>query len=84
LSQASYLCRRLRKLFPKLPIVVGYWGNKNRFDEVLVKLRSRGASFVTTSICQSQKQIAALAEIATATEDRWPVRSAVHAKDSDD
>jgi predicted PurR-regulated permease PerM len=84
LSQASYLCRRLRKLFPNLPIVVGYWGNKNRFDEVLVKLRSRGASFVTTSICQSQKQIAALAEIATATEHRGPVRSAVHAKDSDD
>jgi predicted PurR-regulated permease PerM len=62
LLQASYLCRRLRKSYPELPIVVGYWGNKSRFDEVLVKMRSRGASIVTTSISQTQKQIAALVE----------------------
>lgn len=67
LVQASYLCRRLRKTFPKLPIVVGYWGNKKRFDRVLVRLRACGASFVTTSIGQSKTQLLAMADVAQAS-----------------
>jgi hypothetical protein len=58
--QARYLCKRLRKSFPELKIVVGYWGRARNFDRLLVQLRSAGANYVTTSIAQSRAQIAAL------------------------
>jgi predicted PurR-regulated permease PerM len=58
--QASYLCRRLRKRFPELKIVVGYWGRVRDFDKLLVRLRSAGASYVTTTVLQSSAQIRAL------------------------
>ncbi|WP_165700700.1 AI-2E family transporter [Alienimonas californiensis] len=80
--QASYLCRRLRKTFPELPIIVGYWGKKSRFDDVLVKLRSRGASFVTTSIGQTQKQISGMIESTPSANLHRPERSQVHASHS--
>jgi predicted PurR-regulated permease PerM/CheY-like chemotaxis protein len=58
--QARYLCKRMRKRFPRLPIVVGYWGDERHYDRVLVRLRSAGASYVTTSLRQSRSQILAL------------------------
>lgn len=60
LVQARYLCKRLRKRFPDLPLVVGYWGTSRNFDRLLVRLRSAGASYVTTSLIQSRTQILAL------------------------
>jgi hypothetical protein len=60
LLQARYLCKRLRKRFPDLPIVVGYWGTARNFDRLLVRLRAAGASYVTTSLVQSRSQIRAL------------------------
>lgn len=62
LVQARYLCRRLRKRFPELPIVVGYWGNERHYDTILRKLRSAGASYVTTSLLQSRTQVRTLAK----------------------
>ena len=58
--QARYLCKRLRKRFTNLPIVVGYWGPVRHYDKVLVRLRSAGASYVTTSLLQSRSQIRAI------------------------
>jgi predicted PurR-regulated permease PerM len=58
--QARYLCKRLRKRFPNLPIVVGYWGDARHYDKVLVRLRSAGVSYVTTSLHQSRSQVRAL------------------------
>jgi hypothetical protein len=58
--QARYLCRRLRKEFPDLPIIVGFWGKVRNFDQFLVKFRKAGASYVTTSMVQSRNQIQAL------------------------
>lgn len=58
--QANYLCKRLRKRFPDLKIVVGYWGRVRDFDKLLVRLRSSGASYVTTAVLQSSTQILAL------------------------
>lgn len=55
--QTAYLCRILRKRFPSLKIVVGWWGSERRFDRLLVKLRKAGASYVTTSLRQSQSQL---------------------------
>lgn len=58
--QARYLCRRLRRKFPDLRIVVGYWGRVRDFDRLLVRLRAAGASYVTTSVLQTRSQLAAL------------------------
>lgn len=63
LIQARYLCKRLRKRFADLPIVVGYWGAARDFDRLLIRLRSAGASYVTTSLLQSRSQIRALANL---------------------
>jgi predicted PurR-regulated permease PerM len=60
LIQARYLCKRLRKSFPELRIIVGLWGRVRNFDRLLVKLRTSGANYVTTSIAQSRGQIEAL------------------------
>jgi predicted PurR-regulated permease PerM len=55
--QARYLCRRIRKRFADLPIVVGYWGDERHYDKVLARLGSAGASYVTTSLVQTRSQI---------------------------
>jgi hypothetical protein len=60
MSQARYLCRRLRRKFPELPIVVGYFGRYRDFDRLLVRLRAAGASYVTTSVTQTRSQILTL------------------------
>jgi predicted PurR-regulated permease PerM len=60
LPQASYLCRRLRKRFPGLKIIVGYWGRTKNFDRLLVRLRGAGASYVTTSMLQTRTQLKAV------------------------
>jgi hypothetical protein len=60
LAQARYLCRRLRRRFPDLRIVVGYWGRTRDFDQLLVRLRASGASYVTTSLLQTASQIRAI------------------------
>jgi predicted PurR-regulated permease PerM len=65
LPQTRYLCRHLHTEFPELHIVVGYWGDKEEFDKVLVRLRQAGASYLTTSLLQSRSRISALvAEVA--------------------
>lgn len=70
LEQARYLCRRLRKRFPDTRIIVGYWGRARNFDRLLVRLRTAGASYVTTSLAQSASQIRALASAPTANSEK--------------
>jgi hypothetical protein len=60
LPQTRYLCRHLHQAFPELHLVVGYWGQKEEFDKVLVRLRQAGASALTTSLLQSRSRISAL------------------------
>ncbi len=60
LPQTRYLCRHLHREFPALPIVVGYWGDKEEFDKTLVRLRQAGTSYLTTSLLQSRSRISAL------------------------
>ena len=59
LPQAAYLCRRLRKRFPDLPIVVAYWGPAAHYDKLLNRLRKAGVSSVTTSLAQTCSQVRA-------------------------
>ncbi len=60
--QAGYMCEQLRKRFPDLKIIIGYFGAVKNFDKLLVRLRSAGASYVTTTIAQSRTQLLALAQ----------------------
>jgi predicted PurR-regulated permease PerM len=60
--QAGYMCEQLRKRFPELKIVVGYFGAVKDFDKLLVRLRTAGATYVTTSIAQSRTQVLGLAQ----------------------
>ena len=57
LCQAAYLCRQLRKKFPTLKIVIGWWGTERSYDRLFVKMRKAGASYVTTSFRQSRTQL---------------------------
>jgi predicted PurR-regulated permease PerM len=72
LVQARYLCKRLRKRFGELPIVVGYWGVARNFDRMLTRLRSAGASYVTTSLLQSRSQVLALVKSAPPAPPQTP------------
>ena len=63
LVQVRYLCSRLRKRCPKLPVVVGYWGRVRDYDALLVRLREAGATYVTTSLLQSRTRMRALLNI---------------------
>jgi predicted PurR-regulated permease PerM len=63
LAQARYLWRRLRRKFPELKIVVGYWGRTREFDRLLVRLRAAGASYVATSLAQGAGQVKAIADV---------------------
>ena len=72
LVQARYLCKRLRKRFGELPIVVGYWGVARDFDRLLRRLRSAGASYVTTSLLQSRGQVLALVKSAPPAPPQTP------------
>ena len=72
LPQAAFLCRLLRKRFPGLKIVVGWWGSEKNFDRMLVKFRKAGASYVTTSLRQSRTQLRHVAAT--------PVRGEQHAE----
>ena len=58
--QAQYLIKRLSAKFPSLVIVAAYFGRTSRFDELLVRLRRSGATYVTTSLCQTADTIRTL------------------------
>jgi predicted PurR-regulated permease PerM len=62
LAQTRHLCRAVRRECPTLPIVVGYWGQKETFDRTLRSLRQAGATALTTSIQQSSSRIQMLAK----------------------
>ena len=57
LAQARYLCRRLRKRFAELSLVVTLGSETRAFDRVLVRLREAGASYLTTSLLQTRTQL---------------------------
>jgi predicted PurR-regulated permease PerM len=59
LPQTVYACKRYRKAFPELPIVVAYWGPASHYDRVLDKVRRAGATSVTTSLAQTAAQMRA-------------------------
>ena len=71
LVQARYLCKRLRRRFADLPIIIGYWGDVPDFDKLYRQVRSAGGSSLATSLLQARSQIVALLRPAT-TEQPQP------------
>jgi DNA-binding NarL/FixJ family response regulator len=57
LSQARYLCKRLRSRFPDLKIIVARWGAMGETAEAQRVLLSGGADRVATSLLQARDEI---------------------------
>jgi predicted PurR-regulated permease PerM len=61
LTQARYLCQRLRSQFPSLRIVVGRWGIRREPRKARKLLLSAGAERVVTTLREARRQLARLA-----------------------
>lgn len=61
MPQAVYLIGRLRQKYPALVIVAAYFGKARSFDQLLVRLRKAGATYVTTSLTQTADTVKAVA-----------------------
>ncbi len=57
LPQTTYICKQLKEKCPNSRIAVLYGGKPKHYDDLLVKLRESGASYLTTSIEQTKQQI---------------------------
>ncbi len=57
LPQLKYMCNEIRASQPSVPIVVTYLGKIKDYDELLVRVREAGASYLTTSLAQTKHQI---------------------------
>jgi predicted PurR-regulated permease PerM len=60
LSQARYLCRRLRHHCPHTKVLVGRWGQQERGEETRARLRQAGADLVGLTLRESRDQVLGL------------------------
>jgi predicted PurR-regulated permease PerM len=61
LAQTRYICKRLRKRFPNLKIIVGRWGSRNENNGN--SLLSAGADKVGTTMVETRDQVIQLSQI---------------------
>jgi hypothetical protein len=54
---ARYFCKRLRREFPRLKIIIGRWGLRDRIERNTVLLREAGADVVVTSLEETCNQL---------------------------
>ena len=59
LPRARYLCKRLRKRFPRLQIVVGRWGQVMVVKNQWKSLRAAGANQVKTALLETRNELLA-------------------------
>jgi predicted PurR-regulated permease PerM len=59
LARARYLCKRLRKRFPRLQIMVGRWGLNVAAGHQWKSLRAAGANQVKTGLLQTRNELLA-------------------------
>jgi predicted PurR-regulated permease PerM len=57
LAQASYLCKRLRRHFPDLQILVGRWGQTEDFEKTNSRLKEAGATKVLASLREMREEV---------------------------
>ncbi len=71
--QARYLCIKLRTRFPRLKIVVGFWGATDNASETANRLRDSGANEVAISLAEAVAQICKFAPPLTAPMTPAPI-----------
>jgi predicted PurR-regulated permease PerM len=59
LQQARYLCKRLRKRFPRLQIMVGRWGLQGGLENQRRSLRDAGANQIRTALVETRNDLLA-------------------------
>lgn len=57
LEQARYLCRNISKRCGDIPIIVGAWNYQGDLDKLIVRFRSAGAHYVTTTLIGARSHI---------------------------
>lgn len=62
LPQVKYMCGEIHARCPDTHIIVAYLGTVKDYDDLLVKVREVGASYLTTSLAQTSHQIDMLIE----------------------
>ena len=63
LSQARYLCKRLRAKFPSLKIVVGRWGIRDEAEAKAGLLKEAGADLIVHSLLETRNQVAPYVQV---------------------
>jgi predicted PurR-regulated permease PerM len=69
LTQARYLCRRLRSQFPALRIVVGRWGPRRDPKQARKVLLTAGADWVVGTLREASRQLAQFARTPARLQD---------------
>src|SRR5262245_6283511 len=63
LAQTRYLCKRVRKRFPDLKIIVGRWGKRSEHNDN--SLLAAGADHIGTTISETRDQVVQLSQISS-------------------
>jgi len=68
LSQARYLCKRIRQQAPGVKILVGRWGERDNKERTEKRLLAAGADQVAWTLNDSRAQIVPLLQVVSANE----------------
>jgi chemotaxis response regulator CheB len=81
LAHTRYLCKRLRKRYPRLTIIVGRWGLKRHQEENRQQIQEACADQVTMTLLETRDHLQAwlpiLAQGSTAHRDRKRLKQEV-------
>ncbi|HVS36618.1 MAG TPA: AI-2E family transporter [Gemmataceae bacterium] len=66
-SAVRYLCKRLRRRFPAVKIVVGCWGVREDEKQVVEKMKSAGADLASATFLETRDQLLPLLRDAAVT-----------------
>lgn len=62
-AQTKYLCKRLQKQNPDVPIVIFCWNNVKSYDQLLFHMKKAGATYLTTNLAQTLSQLEAMKQV---------------------
>ena len=68
IPQVKFLCNEIHSRCPDTTTIVAYLSKTERYDDLLVDLRTKGASYLTTSLGQTIHQIRTVHEDKVADE----------------
>jgi predicted PurR-regulated permease PerM len=68
LAHTRYLCKRLRRHFPDLKILVGCWGWEGSRERIEERLKAAGADLMATSLLEARDLLRPLVQVLKHTE----------------